>query len=290
MTQFNSIIILVTLTICISIIGLTSADKEAQTLIKDTFPSVVLIHTYDNNGNIISSGSGFFITGKDIITCYHVINGSQRIKIMLYMPFIPHSSMGGLMDAMANQFMENTENTRYLDSNIEEVSKASDLARISIDNRNNSIIKKLQDAGVKPLPLNYSFPEVGDDVIVLGGPEGIGFSASRGIISALRRPEEIKTFFWERYNNTMTGRINLDFSTIANYYELPNYIQTDAAISPGNSGGPVINFQGEVVGIVDCQITAGQNLNFLVPTDEIVKVTKYLDMSDRSGLDIRRSP
>jgi len=69
---------------------------------------------------------------------------------------------------------------------------------------------------------------LGDDVVAVGFPFGIGPSASAGVISGLRR----------EYRSTSGERI------------LGNLIQFDAAVNPGNSGGPLITLEGEVIGIV----------------------------------------
>ncbi|HYD58397.1 MAG TPA: trypsin-like peptidase domain-containing protein, partial [Burkholderiales bacterium] len=68
----------------------------------------------------------------------------------------------------------------------------------------------------------------GDDVVAVGFPFGIGPSATAGVISGLKR----------EYRSTEGKRI------------LTNLIQFDAAVNPGNSGGPLVTREGEVVGIV----------------------------------------
>lgn len=70
--------------------------------------------------------------------------------------------------------------------------------------------------------------EPGDDVIAVGNPFGIGNSVSAGVVSGLGRS----------YISRMTGG------------PIANLIQFDAAVNPGNSGGPLVNRRGEVVGIV----------------------------------------
>jgi serine protease Do len=86
---------------------------------------------------------------------------------------------------------------------------------------------------------------VGDVVVALGHPLGIspeegGATVTSGIVSNLGRS------FWIENNP---------------YYDV---IQTDAAISPGNSGGPLINLSGEVIGINSAGIDIGQNLNYAI--------------------------
>ncbi len=83
------------------------------------------------------------------------------------------------------------------------------------------------------LPLSTAEVAVGDDILVAGNPEGLEASFSKGIVSAIRSGSGL--------------------------------IQMDAAISPGSSGGPVVNQHGEVVGLAVSTLVEGQNLNFAVP-------------------------
>jgi len=90
----------------------------------------------------------------------------------------------------------------------------TDLALIKID----------PDKPLSPLPLGDSDSlEVGEGVVAIGNPFGIGNTVTAGIVSAQYR---------------QIGQSSYD-----------NYIQTDASINPGNSGGPLLNLAGEVVGI-----------------------------------------
>jgi len=77
--------------------------------------------------------------------------------------------------------------------------------------------------------------KLGEKVIAIGNPLGLSFSTSEGIISARDR----------------IGSNNL-----------PYYFQTDASLNPGNSGGPLINTQGEVIGINNFKISGGESLGF----------------------------
>ena len=80
----------------------------------------------------------------------------------------------------------------------------------------------------------------GDEVVAIGFPFGIGPSASAGVISGLRR--EYRSLHGER--------------------RLTNLIQFDAAVNPGNSGGPLITMDGEVVGIVTAILSPGEKNGF----------------------------
>src|SRR5687767_835012 len=93
---------------------------------------------------------------------------------------------------------------------------------------------------VKPLPLDKTSPQEGESVVVIGNPLGLEGSVTNGIVSAVR---DIPTF----------GRI----------------IQITAPISSGSSGSPVVNMQGQVIGIATLQITGGQSVNFAIPSERI---------------------
>lgn len=83
--------------------------------------------------------------------------------------------------------------------------------------------------------------EIGEKVIAIGNPLGLQFSVSEGIVSAVHR-------------SGVNG--------------LEAYIQTDAALNPGNSGGPLINKKGEVIGINNFKV-GGDNLGFALESNYI---------------------
>ena len=92
------------------------------------------------------------------------------------------------------------------------------------------------DAKGVPLPTtSANLSSVGDEILVAGNPEGLEASFSKGIVSAVRKDSGL--------------------------------FQIDAPISPGSSGGPVVNQRGEVIGVASSSMVEGQNLNFAVPID-----------------------
>lgn len=109
---------------------------------------------------------------------------------------------------------------------------------VAEDSGNDLVLLRIdipRDAGHSPLPLNTQEPRKGEEVYALGAPRGLEFSVSRGIVSAIRGMDGMTT---------------------------DRVIQTDAAISPGNSGGPLINAAGEVIGVTSFMRTDGESLGF----------------------------
>src|SRR6266508_3261555 len=98
---------------------------------------------------------------------------------------------------------------------------------------------------VRPLLLDRTSPQEGESVVVIGNPFGLEGSVTNGIVSAVR---DIPTF----------GRI----------------IQITAPISPGSSGSPVVNMQGQVIGVATLQITGGQSVNFAIPSERIAQLDR----------------
>jgi serine protease Do len=93
----------------------------------------------------------------------------------------------------------------------------------------------------------------GETVLAVGNAYGYEHTVTSGIISALHRPVEV--------------------SDAQSYDDL---IQTDASINPGNSGGPLLNVDGEMIG-VNVAVRAGANgIGFAIPVDRVVTVTARL--------------
>lgn len=98
----------------------------------------------------------------------------------------------------------------------------------------------LPSVDLKDLPLlplgDYNLLANGDEVIAIGHPYGLNYTATQGVVSRVDRVQQgLK------------------------------YIQIDAAINPGNSGGPLLNASGEVVGVNTFIIKGGDNLGFALP-------------------------
>jgi hypothetical protein len=107
---------------------------------------------------------------------------------------------------------------------------------ISIDKKNDIAILSVPTITKSPLLLSDKKQSIGERIYAIGNPKGLSGTISEGIISGIRNLED------------------------------KELIQITAPISPGSSGGPVVNNSGEVIGIAVGTINSGQNLNFAIPS------------------------
>jgi hypothetical protein len=110
------------------------------------------------------------------------------------------------------------------------------------------------EAGVDGLHLRRELPRVGENVMVIGNPLGYESSVSTGIVSAVRRSGDTTT------------------------------IQITAPISPGSSGSPVVDMNGNVIGVANSTATRGQNVNFVIPSLDVLNLTQRSGNGGVSGV------
>jgi len=115
---------------------------------------------------------------------------------------------------------------------------------LAFDKANDIALLSVPSIQLKGLELNVNLPKVGDKIFAAGNPQGLSGTFSDGIVSSIRD--------WE--NNAL--------------------IQITAPISPGSSGGPIVNKNAELVGIAVGGFSKGQNLNFAVPAKYINELLK----------------
>ncbi len=156
-------------------------------------------------------GSGFIIT-KDglVLTNNHVVAGADEVKVLL-------------------------SDYRALDARVLGSDPATDVAVVQISRPPADLRVVAQGDSDKV--------RVGDYVLAIGNPLGLGQTVTMGIVSAK--------------NRALGGRL-------VNYED---FIQTDAAINQGNSGGPLFNFNGEVIGINSAILNPAMamNVGFAIP-------------------------
>ncbi|MBI4613562.1 MAG: trypsin-like peptidase domain-containing protein [Planctomycetes bacterium] len=119
------------------------------------------------------------------------------------------------------------------------------------------------DAGrlLPPLPLGRSHDlMLGEPVLIIGNPHGLGHSVSTGIVSGLNRATATTTSF------------------------LPWLVQTSAEVNPGNSGGPLINALGEQIGVVVSKKQEADNIGFAISADRArLMLPRILAAEERHG-------
>lgn len=116
-----------------------------------------------------------------------------------------------------------------------------------------ALIKIEPDTLLTVLPLSDSETlKTGEMVIAMGNPLGLMHSVTSGIVSAK-----------ERVAPQLNG-------------ELLDFIQTDSAINPGSSGGPLLNLYGEVVGINTAIVSDAQSISFAIPINTVKEIMPML--------------
>ena len=206
------------------------AELDYATTISRAMESVVLIIWTDNETIL---GSGFIVSSEgQIMTADHVVD----------------------------VFKENTSITIRMKNGSQYNSSV-----VARDNNTDLAILKMNKTGLPYLEFGNSSKLVtGSKVFALGAPEGFGFSATEGIVSAARSV------------NAILIEVGLDVELGDNVY----VIQTDAAITNGNSGGPLIDKYGAVVGINSFGVTVGsgskyedvEGLNFAISSNDAKKL------------------
>ncbi len=176
-----------------------SSGATVEEIAERTMPSVVQIVTYDDSGDPIGRGSGFFISPQEIITNQHVIDGVYSAEVF-------------------------TDEGYYDRVTILNADKDMDLAILRVDAEDEIPLQINPDAELKP----------GQPVIAIGHPLGLQKTLSDGLISSVQTIDHIQD------------------------------IQITAPVSHGSSGGPLLDQQGRVIGVVYETIDEGQNLNFAI--------------------------
>jgi hypothetical protein len=176
----------------------TTQDYSPAEIFQNTAPSIVVIKSGD------SLGSGFVVKQDKrytyILTNSHVVNRADEVLI---------------------KWSDDREEKGKVISDHGGEPLQKDLALVRVD-----AIRG------EPLLLKEQPPAIGEDVVVIGAPQGLEFSLSRGVMSQLRNKGD--------------------------------FLQVDAAVNPGNSGGPLFDKTGCVVGVVTFKSKKSEGLNFAI--------------------------
>lgn len=130
--------------------------------------------------------------------------------------------------------------------------------------RDLALLKIKTKARLTPIPLCPKLPSKGEKVATFGAPRGFAGSVSDGVVSGIRKGAEIR--------DILLKTIGVDLYSLRGLDLQATWIQTTTPISPGNSGGPLVNMKGEVVGANTLIRTDAQNLNPAISVQDIRKL------------------
>lgn len=217
---------------------------DPQAIYAKCRPAVVTVLTKDDRGFDAGQGSGFFIPRDLVGPRYrqHYLTdprqtGGPQVAYLLTNFHVIRSA------ATAEVKLDDGRRGRIDDVVLEW--EDADLAIVTVWfmslDQPTEVIKPIAVLDLSDCPE----PAIGTKVYAIGSPMGLEASLSDGVVS---------------------GRREIDKGT--------SWIQTTAAISPGSSGGPLLNSAGELVGVVVAQRIDGQNLNFAIPTSSVLAFVK----------------
>lgn len=213
----------------------TAPASFAQTLRDVTSKGVCRVIVSDTFGNEVGSGSGFVVTEDGfVVTNHHVIEGAGSAVVEF-----PAMSIRTSVELWQTW-------PQY------------DLALLKVD-----VASPNWPAGQKlrPLPLAASRPLLAADVYTLGYPLStkLGLTVNRGIVSGLRGGGELASL--------VNGP--RDQQTILRFDEQICFVQIDSAINAGNSGGPLIDGSGEVLGVNTLSLATANSFYFAVAAEHV---------------------
>ena len=201
--------------------------KTATMIYEEAVGSVVSLKVgvREQGSEGLAQGSGFVFDGQGhIVTNNHVVEGLDP-QLGIEVVFTDGTTVEGVLVA-ADPY--------------------SDLA----------VLKAKLPEGVRPLQLgDSSMLRVGEPVVAIGNPFGLGGSLTTGVVSQTHR------------------------TLSADGFLIPSVIQLDAAINPGNSGGPLLNYEGEVVGVntaIIGEAAQSSGVGFAIPSNIVKKVATAL--------------
>ena len=196
----------------------TFRGAQEVKMFKDAAPSVVLILT-DN-----ASGTGSLISAEGLIlTNWHVVGDSKYVDVV----FKP-------ADVSKEVFADSA-----VKAEVVRVDQVADLALVKL-------VRPVTER--KVLQLASSRPDIGEDVIAIGHPNGYTWTLTQGIVTGIRQEHN-----W-RYQS--------------GFQHAATVIQTQTPINPGNSGGPLLNSDGEIMG-VNSFGGEGEATNFAVSAETV---------------------
>ncbi|MGC7098576.1 S1C family serine protease [Amycolatopsis lurida] len=219
----------------------SNSGSDVSSVAQQVLPSVVQVNTTTREGEAIGSGVILSSDGK-ILTNAHVVEGATGdVTITL------------------------SDGTKYQASVLGSDTKA-DIAVLQAKNASGLTAAKLGDS---------SQVQVGAEVVAIGSPAGLQNTVTSGIVSAVGR--KLSDVGQQEQPQSPFGR------TSSQQQQGPSYtaIQTDASINQGNSGGPLVNANGQVIGINSSIYSPSSGgsvgIGFAIPINDAVKIVEQIE-------------
>jgi serine protease Do len=237
--------------------------KEIAEAYKDTVVAVETIFTLEDGRVGGAAGSGFFVDSEG-----HILTNAHVVRFENYLEAVYGEGAPKVSEYTYWVTMQKSPANRSYKAKLVGWNRYVDSALLKID--------EIDKAEYKPAKLGDSDTvTVGETVFAYGNPHGLSNSFTKGIVSGLHRTGYRFDHLWY----------------------IQDFIQTDAPINPGNSGGPLINSNGEVIGINSAGYRGADGLGFAVPLKlaDIARLKKgevkigyfgaevMLDQFDRTG-------
>ena len=196
-------------------VALSGATLSPKEIFQKYSGRVVEVQAINSKGTVFSKGTGLIWRGTEILTNCHVVEEAYSLKI----------KRGNEVEEARFLGTGDLSGTRFSHFSTEQ-----DWIQLYLSNN---------EIEFPPVVLADLAPEVGENVVVIGNPEGLTNSLSTGIVSGIR---EVGGNEW---------------------------IQITAPVSHGSSGSPVFDSKGRLIGLATMMLVDGQNLNFATPIRQI---------------------
>ncbi|HEX5706514.1 MAG TPA: serine protease [Pyrinomonadaceae bacterium] len=190
--------------------SLVALTPSAEVLLEHVKRAVVVVRSFDERGRLQASGTGFFVRPGQLVTNLHVVGRASRVEVLTF---------DGRAHAVAG---------------LVALSEARDLALLETGDA----CRDVATLAVEP-----SVARAGEEIFVVGNPQGRAWTVSRGHTLSV----------WESQDVGALVRIS-------------------ARLARGSSGSPVVNMRGRVVGVATLSLRAGEESFFAVPSDEAARL------------------
>lgn len=183
---------------------------SVEVLLEHVKRAVVVVRSLDERGRVVSRGTGFFVRPGQIVTNLHVVGRAARVEVTTF------------------------DGRAHMVAGLVAASEARDLALLQA-------AEGCED--VSTLAVEADAPRAGEEVFVVGNPQGRAWEVSRGQTLSL----------WESQ-------------------DVGSLVRISARLGQGSSGSPVVNMRGRVVGVATMGLRTGEESFFAVPSEEAARL------------------